>query len=134
MNYKLIVIICLMTGVFSTYGQQSSDSTSLWKSFEMEDLEKQLDAKQSPWLPFMKVPSLSCGLYALKKGSVDKQSPHNQDEVYYVLEGNATLNVAKENIKVQKGSVIFVKAGVAHRFYDIAEDLKVLVFFSAGGD
>ena len=28
------------------------------------------------------------------------------------------------------GSVIFVAAGVEHRFYDIAEELVVLVFFA----
>ena len=32
--------------------------------------------------------------------------------------------------QVKEGSVVFVKAGVKHRFLDIEEDLHTLVFFS----
>ena len=102
-----------------------------WQSYEMQDLLKQLEQSGKPWLPFLDVSTLNCGVYSLAKGSEDGQSPHKQDEVYYVLEGEATLEVNGENIPATRGGVIFVKAGVVHRFVHIEKDLKLLVFFSA---
>ncbi|MDN5215368.1 cupin domain-containing protein [Fulvivirgaceae bacterium BMA12] len=102
----------------------------VWQAFEMQDLQNQLKQSGKPWLPFLDVSTLNCGLYSLAKGATDHQSPHEQDEVYYVLEGSATLEVGEEKIVAKEGSVIFVKARAPHRFVDIEKDLKVLVFFS----
>ncbi len=97
----------------------------------MGALEKQLSESGRPYLPFLRVPTLSSGLYKLPKGGEDKQQPHTQDEVYYVIAGKAVLSVGEEETLVKPGSVIFVRAGVEHRFHSIEEDLQVLVFFSA---
>jgi quercetin dioxygenase-like cupin family protein len=40
------------------------------------------------------------------------------------------MRVGAEDRSVRQGSVIFVAAEVEHRFYDIAEELVVLVFFA----
>jgi hypothetical protein len=47
------------------------------------------DAKQlgKAYSEFLRVPSLSCGLYSLPANGADSQLPHNEDEVYYVLNG-----------------------------------------------
>ena len=79
---------------------------------------------------FMRYPSMSLGLYRLAAGSTDGQSPHGEDEVYYVLSGRAQILVGAESRAVGPGSVVFVAAGVEHRFHDIAEDLNLLVFFA----
>ncbi|SPE44180.1 conserved hypothetical protein [Candidatus Sulfotelmatobacter sp. SbA7] len=50
--------------------------------------------------------------------------------MYYVVRGKARMRVGAESQPVGAGSVIFVDAGVEHRFYDITEDLTVLVFFA----
>jgi mannose-6-phosphate isomerase-like protein (cupin superfamily) len=77
-------------------------------------------------------PSGSLSLTAARwaAGSVDPQTPHTEDEVYYVVAGRAVLTVAGERTPVGPGSVAFVAAGVDHRFVEIAEDLDVLVFWS----
>ncbi len=72
---------------------------------------------------------MSMGLYELRVGEMDEQSPHKLDEVYYIVAGEAVLRVHKEDIPVQPGSVIYVKAEVPHAFRDISEDLQVLVVF-----
>lgn len=36
-----------------------------------------------------------------------------------------------EKANIKEGSILFVKAEVPHRFYEIEEDLQVLVFFAA---
>ena len=74
--------------------------------------------------------SLSLTVARWPAGSVDDQQPHTEDEVYYVAAGRARLEVARETIPVEPGSIAFVAAGVDHRFIEIAEDLEVLVFWS----
>jgi mannose-6-phosphate isomerase-like protein (cupin superfamily) len=82
------------------------------------------------YLEFLRVPTLSAGLYVLPAGGTDPQKPHKEDEVYYVVSGSATMRVGSEEQPVKPGSVIFVGAGVEHRFFDIREALEVLVFFA----
>jgi mannose-6-phosphate isomerase-like protein (cupin superfamily) len=82
------------------------------------------------YLEFLRVPALSVGVYVLPIGGSDLQKPHKQDEVYYVVRGSARMRVGREERAVKAGSVIFVAAEVEHRFFDIREELEVLVFFA----
>jgi quercetin dioxygenase-like cupin family protein len=50
--------------------------------------------------------------------------------MYYVIRGKARFQFGDEDHEVSAGSVLFVAAEVAHHFYDIAEELAVLVFFA----
>jgi mannose-6-phosphate isomerase-like protein (cupin superfamily) len=79
---------------------------------------------------FLRVPSLSVGLYRLSAGGTDPQQPHTEDEVYYIVAGRGHIRVADEDREVQAGSVIFVAAHVEHRFHTITEDLDIIVFFA----
>jgi len=72
---------------------------------------------------------MSAGVYVLPVGGEDTQSPHHEDEMYYVVSGRARMKVGDENQSVSTGSVIFVAANEKHIFYDIQEELTVLVFF-----
>ena len=58
------------------------------------------------------------------------KKPHKEDEMYYVVRGRARMRAGSEDQDVSQGSVIFVAAEVEHRFYDIVEELVVLVFFA----
>jgi mannose-6-phosphate isomerase-like protein (cupin superfamily) len=79
---------------------------------------------------FLRVPALSVGVYVLTAGAADPQQPHNEDEVYYVVRGRGRIRVANEEQVVKTGSVIFVPAKVGHCFFDVSEELEVLVFFA----
>ena len=79
---------------------------------------------------FLRVPAMSAGIYVLAVGSADPQSPHKEDEMYYVVRGRARMRAGSEDQAVSGGSIIFVAAGVEHRFYEITEELMVLVFFA----
>ena len=61
------------------------------------------------------------------------QRAHAQDEMYYAIAGRARIRVGDEAAPVTRGSVIFVEAGVPHRFHSITEDLTLLVAFAPGG-
>src|SRR6201993_4234057 len=82
------------------------------------------------YFEFLRVPAMSAGVYVLAAGATDPQKPHHEDELYYVVRGRAHMQIGSENAEIAPGSVIFVEAKREHRFYDIKEELEVLVFFS----
>jgi len=100
------------------------------QAYEIGQLISQREANNKLYLEFLKVPDLSMGLYVLPAGGTDPQSPHTEDEVYYVVSGRAQILVAEENHNVQSGSIVYVAKNVAHRFHSIEEELRVLVFFA----
>jgi quercetin dioxygenase-like cupin family protein len=73
---------------------------------------------------------MSAGLYVLAAGATDPQRPHHEDELYYVVRGRARFRAGDEDRGVSAGTVLFVAAKIEHRFYDIKEELAVLVFFA----
>jgi len=98
--------------------------------FEIADLSKQRADNLKLYLEFLRVPAMSAGLYVLPAGADDPQHPHNEDELYYVVRGRARMKVGSEEKDVEAGSVIFVEAQAEHHFFDIREELSVLVFFA----
>ena len=100
-------------------------------------LAKRLQAGRS-YLEFLRVPAMSAGVYVLPAGAPDPQQPHHQDEIYYVVRGKAKMRLGSEESaeesaeerSVREGSVIFVEAGLEHRFIDVEEELVVLVVFA----
>jgi mannose-6-phosphate isomerase-like protein (cupin superfamily) len=82
------------------------------------------------YLEFLRVAAMSAGLYVLPAGGVDAQTPHGQDELYYVVRGKARMRAGAEDRPLEAGTVVFVAAHVEHRFYDIQEELMVLVLFA----
>lgn len=82
------------------------------------------------YLEFLRVPAMSAGFYVVPAGGADPQKPHQEDEVYYVVRGTARMRVGTQDQSVTAGSIIFVEANAEHRFYDIEEELVVLVFFA----
>ena len=98
--------------------------------FEIADLSEQRAANLKLYLEFLRVPAMSAGLYVLPAEAEDPQHPHNEDELYYVVRGRARMRVGTEEQEVKAGSVIFVEAKAEHRFFDIREELAVLVFFA----
>jgi len=100
------------------------------QAFELTQLISQREAANKLYLEFLNVPDLSMGLYALPAGGTDPQSPHTEDEVYYVLSGKAKIKVGDEDRAVQAGSIIYVAKNVEHKFHSIEEELRILVFFA----
>jgi mannose-6-phosphate isomerase-like protein (cupin superfamily) len=105
-----------------------------WLHFDIEDVRAQRAEHGRPWQEFIRVPDLFTGLYEIPAGGEDRQSPHDADEVYYIIAGRATAVVEGDRIEVGPGSVLFVGKEKEHRFIDITEDLSVLVFFATAGE
>jgi mannose-6-phosphate isomerase-like protein (cupin superfamily) len=99
-------------------------------AFELAHLISQRKESNKLYLEFLKVPDLCMGLYVLPAGGTDPQSPHTEDEVYYVVSGKAQIKVEDEDRTVQAGSIVYVAKNVEHRFHSIEEELTVIVFFA----
>jgi mannose-6-phosphate isomerase-like protein (cupin superfamily) len=100
------------------------------QNFDLNDLVADSERDGQRWREFLRVPSLSVGLYRLKAGQADEQQPHTEDEVYVVLSGKAVFRDGGREQAVAPGSILFVERAAEHRFVNITEDLTVLVFFS----
>ena len=100
------------------------------EAFDVEELFAGLDPGGHDYAEFFRSSTLSLAVARWLAGSVDDQEPHTEDEVYYVVSGQARLSVADEEAAVEAGSIAYVAAGVEHRFHDIEEDLAVLVFWA----
>jgi mannose-6-phosphate isomerase-like protein (cupin superfamily) len=99
-------------------------------AFEYGEVGRQQAASGKPYLQFINEGTMSLGLFVLPAGSTDTQSPHTEDEIYYVVAGRGAVDVAGERRAIQPGSIVFVAKEVEHRFVDIEEDLSILVFFA----
>ena len=98
--------------------------------FSLADVRRLRAEGNAPYHEFLHVPAMSAGVYELGVGDEDRQQPHTEDELYYVVSGRATLLVGAENVPVEAGSMVYVPARVIHRFHTITEALTILVFFA----
>ena len=94
------------------------------------EIDRQRAASGKLYGEFLRVAAMSAGLYVLPAGATDAQHPHHEDEMYYVVRGKARFKAGNEDREISAGSILFVAAEVEHRFYDIREELAVLVFFA----
>ncbi len=122
-SWLLLWATTLMSGVSA----QKSPAPA-W--FDLAELSADCAKTGNAWMSALAVRSLSCGIYQLTVGAEDKQTPHGMDEMYHVTAGRATLHVGEEKRAVHAGSLVFVPAGVPHKFTDIEEDLTAFVLFS----
>jgi mannose-6-phosphate isomerase-like protein (cupin superfamily) len=99
-------------------------------AFEVDGLEAARSAAGELYHEFLRRDSMSAGLYVLRAREADPQTPHAQDELYYVISGQGRIRVADRDRPVGPGSVVFVPAEVEHRFHSVTSDLAILVVFA----
>ena len=71
--------------------------------------------------------TLSVELYAPR--GRDPQDPHTRDEVYVVVQGSGLFRNGDVRHPFGPGDLLFVPAGVVHRFENFSDDLAVWVVF-----
>ena len=98
--------------------------------FTAAEVDRQWKESGKLYREFLRVTSMTAGLYVLAAGATDPQSPHREDEMYYVVRGRARFRAGDEDHEIASGEVLFVAKNVEHRFHDITEELAVLVFFA----
>ncbi|HTW40620.1 MAG TPA: cupin domain-containing protein [Thermoplasmata archaeon] len=94
-----------------------------------EGLEKGRKAGKR-YTEFLRVSTMSAGVYALPVGGVDTQQPHSEDEVYYVVRGRGRFQHGGVEQAAEPGDLLFVPAKEPHHFHSITEELVLLVVFA----
>ncbi len=100
--------------------------------FDIEAVKARLAAGSGGYEIVHESPGLELGVYVLVAPEPDRQQPHEDDEVYVVLEGSGSLEIGDECHELREGHAIFVPAGAEHRFVGY-EHLAVLVVFERRG-
>jgi mannose-6-phosphate isomerase-like protein (cupin superfamily) len=86
-----------------------------------------LDRSDKPFAELFRHGTLSVEIY--KPVGRDLQQPHEQDEVYIVISGSGDFYLDGQVLPFQIGDLLFVPAGVEHRFLNFTEDFAVWVVF-----
>jgi mannose-6-phosphate isomerase-like protein (cupin superfamily) len=97
-------------------------------SFEIAAVKQRLAEAGGGYEVVHESAGLELGVYVLVAPEPDRQQPHEDDELYVVLEGTGVLQVEGQEVPVRDGSAVFVEAGADHRF-TAYEHLSVLVIF-----
>ncbi len=93
----------------------------------LADAREALFESDHPFAVLMKHGSMSFELYAPVE--FDGQSPHEQDELYVIVSGTGMFNKAGERRPFKPMDVLFVEAGVEHRFEGFSDDFQTYVIF-----
>ncbi len=101
-------------------------------AIEVEAVRRRLAAGNGGYEIVHSSPGLEVGVYVLVAPEPDHQQPHDDDELYVVLEGRGVRTVEGEETPLTEGQAAFVPAGADHRFTGY-EGLSVLVIFSKPG-
>jgi mannose-6-phosphate isomerase-like protein (cupin superfamily) len=96
--------------------------------FDVEGAKRRLAEADGGYEIVHASPGLEIGVYVLVAPEPDRQQPHDDDEIYVVLEGNGVLEIEGEAVALREGHAVFVPAGAEHRF-SAYEQLSVLVIF-----
>ena len=97
--------------------------------FTIRQAQERLEAADGGYEIVHRSPRLELGVYVLVAPEADMQQPHEDDEVYVVLNGSGTLEVEGKSFDVREGDALFVEAGADHRFTGY-ESLALLVIFT----
>jgi len=78
---------------------------------------------------FLNHENLSAGILVLQPGEEDTQTPHDSDEMYYVIKGDGYLKINKKDYSASTGKAFFVAKDVDHYFFGNKTELVVMYFF-----
>jgi len=80
-----------------------------------------------PFVSLLRHGSMAVEYYA--PVDVDEQTPHRQDELYFIASGSGIFYRDGERTDCRKGDVLFVPAGMDHRFENFSTDFATWVVF-----
>jgi len=97
--------------------------------YDLDTYLEKINNNNSYFQTFINKDSLAAGVLVLKPGEEDTQTPHDSDEVYYIISGDGFLKIKDKDYKVSKDKLFFVAKDVEHFFHGNTKELKVLYFF-----
>ena len=111
---------------------KDTESHQILLKLEFNTNEYQKEIKKNPdeyFHTFINRESLAAGILLMQPGEKDTQTPHESDEIYYIIRGNGYLKINKKDYPISEGKVFFVAKNVEHYFFGNTKELAVLYFF-----
>lgn len=102
-------------------------SPTFKRSFSIEEGKRLLETVETVFVPLARDGNWEFEYYAPQ--GVDLQQPHVRDEVYFVTSGSGMFVNGEERHAFSAGELLFVPAGVVHRFEEFSEDFGCWVVF-----
>ena len=93
----------------------------------LDAVEQMKQETAKPFTVVMKHGTMSVEYFAPQK--TDTQTPHAQDELYVIVRGHGHFFRDGETIECKAGDVLFVPAGMEHRFENFSDDFATWVIF-----
>jgi mannose-6-phosphate isomerase-like protein (cupin superfamily) len=103
--------------------------TTPYPALDVDGVRRRLEAGTGGYEIVHSSPGLEVGVYVLRAPEPDRQQPHEDDELYVVLDGSGVLTIEGEDVPLHQGQAVFVPAGANHQFTGY-EGLSVLVIFA----
>jgi len=104
-----------------------TNSDSSGKRMTVGNALAEVGTAETPFKVLFQHGTLEVEMY--KPDKVDNQTPHTRDEVYIVASGAGTFINGSERHEFETGELLFVPAGVEHRFVDFTDDFSTWVIF-----
>jgi quercetin dioxygenase-like cupin family protein len=99
--------------------------------FQTEELVEQLEQDEANHLEVLDEESLTVEISRYSEGEYPPGNVHDEDELYYILSGAGTVEVADEMHSIEGGDVVYVERGTEHGFVEVDEDITVVIAFVA---
>ena len=87
----------------------------------------QLAGHEQPFQQLFAHGTLQIEIYRPEK--IDLQTPHTRDEIYVIASGTGMFVNGEARHSFEPGEVLFVPAGVEHRYVEFTDDFSTWVFF-----
>ena len=97
--------------------------------FAVDEYIKKLRKDDAYFHTFINRDSLAVGVLILQPGEKDTQEPHENDEVYFILNGDGFLKINDKDYAISKNRVYFVAKNIEHYFHGNSKEIVALYFF-----
>jgi mannose-1-phosphate guanylyltransferase len=92
------------------------------------ELVDKLEASETDYLEVLSEDSMRAEIARYPNPA--PKTPHDEDELYFIISGTGTVTVGDEMYSVEEGDVVYVEQGTEHDFSDIEEEITALVIFA----
>ena len=98
--------------------------------FPADELLQRLEAHDGDHIEIFETESMTVEMGRHEAGTAAPKNPHNEDELYYIVSGTGKVRVGDDVHAVESGDLVHVEPGVEHDFFDIEEEIQVLIVFA----
>jgi mannose-6-phosphate isomerase-like protein (cupin superfamily) len=96
------------------------------------ELVNKLDEEERDYLEVFSEESMSVELARYPNPA--PKTPHNEDELYFIVSGAGKIRVGEKTYSVTEGDAVYVEQGVEHDFFDIDDEITSLIVFAGTQD